>query len=185
MKKILIFSGSNSSQSINTKLAGYIQSQVAAEKISGIDLRDYPLPIYAHDIENGEGVPENAQKLKAVFDAHDAFIITLPEHNTSLSAFFKNTIDWLSRVEMGFFADKPILLFGTSPGPGGARNVLAHAEKVLSGYLRGKVIGALGLPKFHKSIEKNEDNSIAVTDEAFNDGMKTLLEKLQAAMTEG
>ncbi len=184
MKKILIFSGSNSSQSINTKLAGYIQSQFPAEKISGIDLRDYPLPIYAHDIEAEEGIPENAQKLKAVFDAHDAFIITLPEHNTSLTAFFKNTVDWLSRVEKGLFADKPILLFGTSPGPGGARNVLAHAEKVLSGYLRGKVVGTLGLPKFHKSVEKHDDNSIAVTDATFNDGMKTLLEKLQAAMAE-
>ena len=152
MKKILTFSGSNSSKSINQALVKHVTSFVKNNKVTEIDLRDYPLPLYSLDIEENEGIPENARKLKQLFDKHDAFIISLPEHNTSMTAFFKNTIDWLSRIQMSLFNNKPILLLSASPGPGGGRSVLAQAETVLSGYLAGKVIGKLGLAKFYDSV---------------------------------
>ena len=92
MKKLLAFSGSSSSKSINQQLVIHVTSFVKNNKVTVIDLRDYPLPLFSIDIEENEGIPENAKKLKQLFDKHDGFIIALPEHNTSMTAFFKNMI---------------------------------------------------------------------------------------------
>jgi NAD(P)H-dependent FMN reductase len=58
MKKILAFSGSNSSVSINQRLV-----KAAAKLVAGIDvidLRDYDAPIYSQDIEKGRCIKCNA-----------------------------------------------------------------------------------------------------------------------------
>ena len=178
MKKLLAFSGSSSSKSINQQLVKHVTSFVKNNKVTVIDLRDYPLPLFSIDIEENEGIPENAKKLKQLFDKHDGFIIALPEHNTSMTAFFKNMIDWLSRVKVSVFENKPILLLSTSPGPGGGRSVLAQAEPVLSGYLAGKVIGKYGLAKFYDNVEMN-GGIIQIKDEEARNNIKGLIEKLE------
>ncbi|MCH8318065.1 MAG: NAD(P)H-dependent oxidoreductase [Bacteroidetes bacterium] len=178
MKKILAFSGSSSSKSINQQLVKHVASFVKDNKVTEIDLRDYPLPLFSIDIEEKEGIPQNAHKLKELFDAHDGFIIALPEHNTSMTAFFKNTIDWLSRIKVSFFEHKPIVLLSTSPGPGGGRSVLAQAEPVLSGYLAGKVIGKSGLAKFYDNVEMN-GSIIQIKDEEVRNTIKGLIKQLE------
>ena len=178
MKKLLAFSGSSSSKSINQQLVIHVTSFVKNNKVTVIDLRDYPLPLFSIDIEENEGIPENAKKLKQLFDKHDGFIIALPEHNTSMTAFFKNMIDWLSRVKVSVFENKPILLLSTSPGPGGGRSVLAQAEPVLSGYLAGKIIGKYGLAKFYDNVEMN-GGIIQIKDEEARNNIKGLIEKLE------
>lgn len=50
MKKILVFSGSNSSKSVNQKVAIYAASLTELET-TVIDLRDYDLPMYGVDME--------------------------------------------------------------------------------------------------------------------------------------
>ncbi len=179
MKKILVFSGSNSSKSINTKIAEYAARLVAHHQVKVIDLRDYPLPIYSRDIEKNEGIPANVLALKALFDEHDGFIIALPEHNNSFSAFFKNTIDWISREHVSFFEHKPIALLAASPGPGGGRSVLAHAQKVLSGYLAGKVVGTVSVARFHQNTESREAGGIIVKDEATDEAIMALVQGLE------
>jgi NAD(P)H-dependent FMN reductase len=116
--KILVFAGSLRRDSFNKKLAK-IASQ-AAEKagaeVTYIDLKDYPLPIYDAEIEEGEGIPENALKLKELFWKHDGFIIASPEYNSSISGVLKNVIDWASRnasadeVYLSCFIDKVALI---------------------------------------------------------------------------
>jgi len=178
MKKVLAFSGSSSSKSINQQLVKHVASFVKNNEVTEINLRDFPLPLFSIDIEENEGIPHNAHKLKELFDRHDAFIIALPEHNTSMTAFFKNTIDWLSRIQVSFFDHKPILLLSTSPGPGGGRSVLAQAEPVLSGYLTGKVIGKFGLAKFYDNVEMN-GSIIQIKDEKARNNIKELIQKLE------
>ncbi len=178
MKKILVFSGSNSSASINRQLAKYIGEQIEGQSITYLDLRDYPLPLFSLDIEKADGIPENAQKLKALFEEHDAFVLSIPEHNASMPAFFKNTIDWISRIEMKFLGGKPIALFGASPGRSATASSRANAERTLSRSLGGNVIGSLGLPSFRHNTEVQDDGSLVVTDEAFVQDMKLILENL-------
>ena len=178
MKRILVFSGSNSSTSVNRQLAHFIAGQLQDHQVTEIDLRDYPLPLFSIDIEKNDGIPESAQRLMAELHKHDAFVIVVPEHNASFPAFFKNVFDWLSRVEKGFFKERPIALFGATPGRSGAASSLNHSERILSGFLKGKVVGSLGLASFNHNIERLEDGSTRVTDEDFLRGMTDLLLKL-------
>ena len=99
MAKLLFLAGSARTESLNKKLAK--QASVIAEKAGAqatfIDLKDYPMPIYDGDLEEAQGLPENAAKLKALFAAHDGFFIASPEYNSSFSSLLKNTLDWISR----------------------------------------------------------------------------------------
>ena len=85
--KILCFSGSIRTGSINVKLLeSAIQQFSDLEcEVTRISLVDYPLPIYDGDLEEKEGVPENAVKLAKLMSEHDGFFITCPEYNGSLS----------------------------------------------------------------------------------------------------
>jgi chromate reductase len=183
MKKIIAFGGSNSSKSINQHLAVHAASLVKSALVTVIDLNDYELPLYNIDIEENDGIPENAKKLKALFDSQDGFIIALPEHNSSFSVFFKNTIDWISRVHMSFFDNKPITLLATSPGPGGGRSVLAHAEKVLGGYLAGKVISTTPFPSYYQNSELTSEGKLTITDDSIASQVQEAAEALELKLT--
>lgn len=184
MKKIIAFSGSNSSKSINQKLVIYVSGLISSHEVSVIDLRNFVMPLYSIDIEESEGIPESVFRLKALFDEHDGFIIALPEHNTSLTAVFKNTIDWVSRIHMSFFAHKPIALLSTSPGPGGGKNALDHGAKVLSGYMSGNVVGTAFVPKFHQNTETGINGSIKIVDSEIGENINELVTKLETSLME-
>ena len=49
MKNILAFAGSNSSNSINKKLAIYASSLVEGAQVTILDLNDFELPIFGVD----------------------------------------------------------------------------------------------------------------------------------------
>src|SRR5690554_5664242 len=102
MKRILIFAGSNNPDSINRKIVEYAASRLNVMESTLLDLTDYPLPIYSPRAEKEEGVPESALRLNRVFQKHDGFIISVPEHNGSVPAFFKNALDWLSRSQKNY-----------------------------------------------------------------------------------
>ena len=61
--KILAFAGSNSSQSINKKLALYAAGLFENAGVETLDLNDYELPLYSIDREKEMGKPELAGKL--------------------------------------------------------------------------------------------------------------------------
>lgn len=184
MKKILAFSGSNSASSINQKLVSHVAGFAKKAEVTTIDLREFPLPLYGMDIEQNEGLPENVFKLKEIFDAHDGYIISVPEHNSSMTAMFKNTIDWLSRIEMRVFQGKPILLMSATPGPGGGRNGLAQTEKVVSGYLAGKVIDKIYFGEFRRKVNMN--GSIhEITDDAARHELETAIANLETRINQG
>ena len=56
---------------------------------------------------------------------------------------------------MSFFEEKPILLLSTSPGRGGGRRAIVHAEQILSNYLKGTVVGKFSLPAFKHNLAVN------------------------------
>jgi len=117
------------------------------DDVTLIDIRDYPLPQFSVDIEQAEGSPENAGRLKTLFDDHDAFIISSPEHNGSMPVIFKNMIDWLSRLEGTIFQDKPILLMSASPGQGGGKTNLNNLLSLVP-WWGGKVVSHLSVGNF-------------------------------------
>ena len=169
MKKILAFAGSNSSTSINQKLLEHIVSRIQGHEIEMIKLTDYPLPIFSQDIENNEGIPENVNKIKSHIEAHDALVIAVNEHNGASSAFFKNIIDWLSRLDKNFLEGKKILLFSTSPGARGAKSSLEYVKGVFPRF-GGQVIESFSFPSFNDNFQDGK-----VLNEVLDMGIEDVL----------
>jgi len=138
--KILAFAGSLRKDSYNKKLVKIAVkgAEHADAKVTYIDLKDYPLPIYDQEIEETSGLPENAVKLKKLMWEHDGFLLALPEYNSSLPAVFKNVIDWTSRnaskdeVYLSCFIDKAVAMMSASVGGLGGIRGLVHARAMFS-----------------------------------------------------
>jgi NAD(P)H-dependent FMN reductase len=155
MKKIITIAGSNSQKSINKSLLSHTASLLENVEIISIDLNDYVLPIYGVDFEAENGIPTAVKRLDESFNQVDGFILSLAEHNGSYAAVFKNTIDWLSRVNMKIWREKPMLLMATSPGGRGGRTVLQSAKEYFP-YLGGNVTADFSLPNFYDNFSEDE-----------------------------
>ncbi len=161
----LLFAGSNNPQSINQKLVIAISELLTKTKNTIIDLKAYDMPMYSIAIQNTEGAPKQALQLKQLINETDLIVISVPEYNGSMPAFFKNILDWLSRSGSDYkvFNNKSIILLSASPGGGGASSV-AHTETVLTrlgAIVKGKVV----VNNFFKRTGMIE-NRLRITDEA-------------------
>jgi chromate reductase, NAD(P)H dehydrogenase (quinone) len=115
--KILAFAGSLRRDSLNKKLLT-IASDIARKKgveVMIIDLAEFEMPLYSGDIEDKQGAPIVANKLKELFNNVDGVIISAPEYNFSVSGVLKNALDWVSRTKPQPFKQKHILLMSASP----------------------------------------------------------------------
>jgi len=131
--KILAFAASGSSKSINHQLvthaADVLKTEIINEaQIELLDINDYEMPIYTSDREEAGGIPELARQFAAKIGTADALLISYAEHNGNYSAAYKNLFDWTSRLEGKVFQDKSMVILATSPGAGGAANVLNLAK---------------------------------------------------------
>lgn len=138
MNRIIAFAGSTRKNSFNKKIlkTAIYGAREAGALVTTIDLRDYIMPLYDGDLEEKNGLPDNAKKLKDLFKNHHALLLALPEYNSSMSGVFKNTIDWISRkekgeVELECFVGKVAALISASPGGLGGLRGLAHARSML------------------------------------------------------
>ena len=152
MRKILAFTGSNSSTSINAQLLNHITGRIQGHQIKTINLNDYELPVYCADIEKERGIPLNASIIKNQISEHDALVITVNEHNRNVSAFFKNIIDWLSRLDRNFLAGKKILLMSTSPGVRGGAAALEYCKTIFPRF-GGQVVQSFSLASFRDNFK--------------------------------
>ncbi|MFD2562974.1 NADPH-dependent FMN reductase [Aquimarina rubra] len=155
MKKVITIAGSNSQKSINKMLIEYTVTLLKDVEILTIDLNDYILPIYGEDFEAENGIPTAVKRLDEIINTADAFIISLAEHNGSYAAVFKNTLDWLSRLDMKIWKEKPMLLMATSPGGRGGATVLQGASTYFP-FLGAKLIGTYSLPSFYDNFKEGE-----------------------------
>lgn len=157
MKKILAFGASNSSRSINQKLATWAASQVANSAPTILDLNDFEMPIFSIDRERENGVPEAAKRFKSLVESHDGILISFAEHNGAYAAAFKNIFDWASRLEGSVWADKPMFLMATSPGGRGGASVLGIALQRFP-FNGGSIAAAFSLPFFKTNF--SEENGV-------------------------
>ena len=152
MKKILVFAGSNNSTSINQKLAVYAAGLLENCEVRIIELREYSAPLFSSDIERNEGIPKTMIELNELLNDYDGFIISLPEYNHSITPVFKNTVDWISRIERRVFKDKPVLLMSTSPGRGGGQTNLKQVLELMPSW-GARVLSTYSLPSFRENMD--------------------------------
>lgn len=130
---LLCFAGSARQASFNKRLARCAAPLLERHGavVTLLDLADYPMPLYDGDLEESDGLPEPARRLKALFRECDGFLIAAPEYNSSLAPLLKNALDWISRKESSdepalvAFRGKVAALCAASPGGfGGLRGLV-------------------------------------------------------------
>jgi NAD(P)H-dependent FMN reductase len=138
--RLLAFAGSRRSGSWNRKLL-HEALRLAGERelsVTGIELADYPMPLYDGDMEQTSGLPDNAVRLKQLMHEHDGFLIVAPEYNASIPPLLKNTLDWVSRSHdpalgrLEPYRGKLAALLSASPGRFGGMRGLRHLRDVLT-----------------------------------------------------
>ncbi|QMU65897.1 MAG: NADPH-dependent FMN reductase [Flavobacteriaceae bacterium] len=176
MKKILAFAGSISSTSINKQLAVYAAGLLDKVEYDILNMNEYPAPLFSID-EEKNGFPENMLRLSERLKTYDGFIISLAEHNGSYAAAYKNTIDWLSRIELKVFNKKPMLLMSASPGGRGGASVLAAANAYYP-HLVAEIIANFSLPKFYDHFKEGKITD-AELDHALENAVSLFLKEIQ------
>lgn len=152
MSYILGFAGSNSSTSINYKLVRYTASLVTQQELRLLNLSNYPLPVYSEDYEKEHGFSNALVAFKEDIQKASGIIISVNEHNGNPSAYFKNLIDWLSRVDIDFIRHQKVFLMATSGGKRGAQSSLEVSEKLLLRF-GALVTDTFSLPSFSDNFD--------------------------------
>ena len=151
--KVLAFAASNSSKSINKALVGYAARLLdESVDVELLDINDFPLPIYSSDLEAETGIPKPAEQFLAKIADADALLISYAEHNGGPTAAYKNLFDWASRAHRNVYQGRPIVMLATSPGPGGAGNVLS-ASVDSARFFDGEVLASLSVPRFYDNFD--------------------------------
>jgi NAD(P)H-dependent FMN reductase len=176
MKKIIVFAGSNSKESINKKFAVFTSTKIKNVTIQVLDLNDFELPMYGIDYEIENGIPANAQIFLNLIESSDGIILSLAEHNGAYATVFKNIFDWMSRIEGKLWNEKPMLLLATSPGGRGGVTVLELA-KARFPYMGGNIVADFSLPFFGTNFSKD-----GIKDVSLKDSLTTEIEKFQLAL---
>jgi len=114
--KTIAFVGSNSSKSINKQLT---LSLLKNQEVEFIDIQNWNVPMYSEDAQIKDGFPELINHLANQISTASNIIISVNEHNSDVSAFMKNILDWLSRHTKKIFTDKIVLVLSTSNGQRG------------------------------------------------------------------
>ncbi|MEL0643087.1 NAD(P)H-dependent oxidoreductase [Olleya sp. Ti.3.14] len=176
MKKILAFGASNSKTSINKQLATYASSLLKNTEVEVLDLNDFDVPTYSVDLEGKSGIPDNAQQLLNKIIASDGLIISLAEHNGAYTAIFKSLFDWMSRIDVKLFKQKPMLLMSTSPGARGGQSVFEIAENRFPIH-DANIVAKFSLPSFNDNF-KEEKIVDADLNTSLVEAVNTLAERL-------
>jgi chromate reductase len=184
MKKprILVFGGSLRIESYNQKLAALAAEAAhqSGAEVTLISLRDFRLPLFDEDLEEEEGMPEAARKLKELFVNSDGFVIASPEYNSGITGALKNTIDWVSRAEseeeppLLAFKGKSAAILAASPGGyGGARSLL-HLRTLLENIRVDVIEGEVTVPTAYEAFTEEG----RLVDGSKMTAVKQLAEKL-------
>jgi NAD(P)H-dependent FMN reductase len=155
--RILAFAGSARRDSFNRKLLAAVieATRAAGGDVTLVDLNDLPMPLYHGDLEDREGLPENARKLVELVLAHDALLIASPEYNSMITPLLKNTIDWCTRADDNPLIGKVAAVVSASPGQFGGVRSMQMARALLT-HLGCFVIPAQCiLPKADEAFEES------------------------------
>lgn len=122
MTTIVAISGSNRRASYNRRLLGLAAGELegAGATVDVVEPEAVDFPLYNGDFQDVQGIPVAVTALHDRLAAAQGLVVASPEYNGAFSPLLKNTIDWVSRVDMGVYRPRLIGLLGTSPGRRGA-----------------------------------------------------------------
>lgn len=188
--KILAFAGSIRKESFNRKLLQHLGAGARSQgaEVTIVDLKDYPLPLYNGDLEDEQGIPEPAQRLKELFKSHQGLLLACPEYNSSITPLLKNTLDWVSRSAPG---ESPLVCYqgkfaglaSASPGGLGGLRGLAAVRSILQNIGTHVIPHQVAVSKAHEHFDASgllQDEKIRKNVEKVGEDLARLLVKMQA-----
>jgi chromate reductase len=171
---VLGFAGSLRAKSINKGLL-----RTAGELMpDGMTLEIFDLaaiPLYNEDVLQA-GFPDGVQQFRDRIAAADALLIAMPEYNFSMAGVLKNAIDWASRPPDHPLNNKPVAIFGATPGGYGTTRAQHHFRQMAAA-LNMHVVNKpeVAIP----AAAGKFDDSGRLTDEASLGFVKDQLEALK------
>lgn len=156
MSTILAFAGSNSSTSINHQLVTYLTTQLKETSFELFKLSDMDLIIYSEDEQEENGFPSSINQIYKHIQTSKGIIISVNEHNSNPSAFFKNVLDWLSRLDRKFLEDKKVFLLSASTGARGGMSALEVVKNLIPRF-GGEVVDTFSFPTFKENFSTDEN----------------------------
>lgn len=157
---VLAFAGSAREESMNKKLV--IEASNVARELGGrvtfIDFKDYPIPLYNGDLEKNEGMPAKAKELRQLMIQSDVILIASPEYNGSVSPLLKNALDWASRNEQGgssrdAFRGKKFVIMSATPGSSGGTRGLVHLKSIIENIGGTVVAKQVAIPTAYEAFD--------------------------------
>ena len=181
--RVLLFSGSLRSDSLNTRLAHLARSVLGAAGaiVDWATMSEFDGPSYNQDVETGPGIPSGPRELHRRLEACDAFVIATPEYNASMPGHLKNAIDWVSRIRPQPFNARHGLLLSASPSMAGGNRGL-WALRIPLEHLGARIFPDMfSLAQAHKAF----DEAGALTDgqlaARFQENLRAFLDLVEAA----
>jgi len=181
--RVLVFGASLRRASLNQRLAELVAS-VVEEKGGTPDratMADFDCPSYNGDVEQAQGVPGGAHRLRDRLIAADAFIIASPEYNASMPGCLKNAIDWVSRIRPQPFNGRQGMLLSASPSMAGGNRGLWSLRVPLE-HLGSRVYPDMfSLAQAHQAFDAAGRIADPVLRERFDRTLECFLELVEAA----
>ncbi|WP_371655903.1 MULTISPECIES: NADPH-dependent FMN reductase [unclassified Streptomyces] len=180
--RVLVFGASLRADSLNGRLASLVARLVerTGAAVELAHMRDFTMPVYDGDVEATEGLPPGALALRERIEACDAFVISAPEYNASVSGVLKNAVDWVSRVRPQPFKDKHALLVSASPSMVGGNRGL-WALRVPLEHLGTRVYPDMfSLAKAHEGFTDSGDLSDSALQERLADAAASFVRLVEA-----
>lgn len=178
-KKIIGLAGSNSSASINGKLVNYAGTQLTDHEFEFLDLRLADIPVYGIDQEKEGRFPEAIQHLLKRVGESDGLVLSVAEHNGNMTAYLKNILDWLSRLDRKWLLNTKVLLMSSSPGRGAAKTAFSLVEKSLP-FSGGEIAATFHFPSFGQN--STESPVFTITNDSLASECKEAIRLFAASL---
>ncbi len=155
---------SNSRTSINQSVAEKINEKL---DLNIIEVNGDEIPLYSPQLE-AEGFPSEIKRIYDLIRSDTKFIIFTPEYNGYTTAYFKNILDWLSRIEHRFLEDIDVKIISVSPGRTGGASVRKALSDTMP-FFGAKSVETYGFANYYTKVE----------EETFNEDLENILKLIK------
>lgn len=181
--RFLVFAASLRSGSLNARLAELAARVIEANgaTVDRASMSEFDAPSFDGDLEDSEGLPPGAQRLRDRLEAADGFVIASPEYNASVPGVLKNSIDWASRARPQPFNEQHGLLLSASPSMVGGNRGL-WALRVPLEHLGARIYPDMfSLAQAHNALDDNGHLTDERLGARFDDTIAKFMDLVEAS----
>ena len=180
--RVLIFSASLRTDSLNTRLAHLAARTIEkhAGTVDFAEMKEFDTPSFNQDMQDKSGFPVGAEQFRQRLEANNAFVISSPEYNGSMPGLLKNAIDWVSRFRPQPFNARHALLMSASPSMAGGNRGLWTLRMPLERLGARVFPDMFSLASAHQSFDTHGDIINTALAQRFEDNIIAFMDLVEA-----